>query len=90
MFEDNQKLKDELNRLKGEKGKPEIKPNVPTRENTFAPDPTREKKEWDKKSKKDIIKIDKVVVVSVDKNIFPPDAVFKGHDEVIKHYIYNG
>ena len=41
LLEDHQKLRDEVNRLKGEKGKPEIKPNVSTKENALAPDPTK-------------------------------------------------
>jgi hypothetical protein len=87
LLEDHQKLRDEVNRLKGEKGKPEIKPNVSTKENTFAPDPTKEPKKWEKKSKKANIKIDKIEVVQIDRSVLPPDAIFKGYDEVIKQGI---
>lgn len=84
LLEDYQKSRDEVNRLKGEKGKPEIKPNVSTKEKILAPDPTKEPKKWEKKSKNANIKIDKVEVVKVDKSVLPPDAIFKGYDEVIK------
>ncbi|CEG12233.1 conserved hypothetical protein [groundwater metagenome] len=87
LLEDYQKLRDEVNRLKGEKGKPEIKPNVSTKENTLAPDPTKEPKKWEKKSKKANIKIDKVEVVQIDKSVLPSDAIFKGYSKVIKQGI---
>ncbi len=87
LLEDYQKLRDEVNRLKGEKGKPEIKPNVSTKEKILAQDPTKEPKKWGKKSKNANIKIDGVEVVPIDKSILPPDAVFKGYDEVIKQGI---
>ncbi len=89
-FEIIQDLRDEINRLKGEKGKPDIKPNVPTKEKreiNFTPDPTKESKIWEKKGKNADIKIDKVEFVSVDKTILPSDAVFKGYDNLIKQGI---
>ena len=57
--EENQKLKDEINRLKGEQGKPDIKP----KNKNISSEKERKKQKRKKKkkgSKKDRLKIDKI------------------------------
>ena len=86
--QENQDLKDEINRLKGEQGKPNIKPNTkdkPNDENSSTPGKmeTGEKKIWNKGSKKDKIKIDKTEVVELNTTNLPSDIEFKGYREII-------
>lgn len=83
----NQELKDEINRLKGEKGKPGILPNINKAPDISSEKHTQSKKEWKKKSKKDIIKIDNRVHCPIDRDILPADAQFKGYDKVISQDI---
>ena len=58
---ENQCLKDEINRLKGEQGKPDIKPNKPNDDkyrnptNHSSEKERSKKKKWKKKSKNDRI-----------------------------------
>ena len=81
--EEVQRLRDENNRLKGEQGKPDIRPKNKNR------DVSSEKERKGKKgnrnrtrgSKKDQIKVDRTEVCDVDKNLLPADAVFKGYAE---------
>lgn len=80
---ENQSLKDEINRLKGEKGKPKISPNVPEKEEVIQSPNVETKKNWFKTSKKPIIKIDRTEVKYVEKSILPPDAQHKGYRPVI-------
>ena len=81
---DNQRLRDEINRLKGEPGRPTIKPNKPVP----APDHSSERErhqpvERVKRSKLDRIVIDRTQEVAVDPALLPPDAEFKGYEEVV-------
>jgi len=76
---ENQQLRDEIARLKGEKGKPKIRPSVPSRE-LLSPKP--KSKEWSKDSKKDKVKVDRQVTVSVDRPL-PPDAHFACYRKVV-------
>lgn len=78
-----QSLKDEINRLKGEKGKPKISPNVPEKEKDAQNQSTTEKKKWTKSAKKPRIKIDRTEFKYVDKSILPPDAEYKGYRTII-------
>jgi hypothetical protein len=77
-----QRLRDEINRLKGEQGKPKIRGNNP------APDLSsrkerRESKSHHKSSKQDKIKIDRQVLLQVDHSQLPEDAQFKGYQDVV-------
>jgi len=82
---ENQRLRDEINRLKGEQGKPKIKGNTPK------PPPTNHSSENErhqsrqrhKKSKKVEIQIDREQVVEVDPTVLPKDAKFKGYEDVV-------
>ena len=78
-------LKDEINRLKGEQGRPNIRPqkkdgdisSEKERKNRAAPKPKNSK---EKKSK---IVTHHTKLCSVDKSQLPTDALFKGHDTVV-------
>jgi len=86
--EENQFLKDINNKLKGEKIKPRFKPSVPNKENDPPKQPNR--KQWDKGSKNDKIKIDREEEIKVDRAILPSDAIHKGHREIIIQNIILG
>jgi hypothetical protein len=82
---ENQRLRDEVNRIKGEQGKPKIKGNTPK------PPPTnhssekerRKPRQRHKSSKKAEIQINREQEVAVDPSILPQDAEFKGHEDVV-------
>ncbi|MCP4456645.1 MAG: hypothetical protein GY816_01255, partial [Cytophagales bacterium] len=85
--EELQKLRDELSRLKGEQGKPDIKPNTSSSDssnNDHSSESDRKKRRKKnprrKDTKKDKIKIDRTVDCPVDKNILPADAVPSGYE----------
>ena len=99
---ENQGLKDEINRLKGEQGKPDIKANTNKKQGNHSSENERKNKKGEsakgekdnngneeKKQKRNRqpkvsqIKIDRDEVCSIDKNILPPDAVFKGYSDSI-------
>ena len=64
-------LKDEINQLKWEKGRPKILPKVPDCQNKTQ----KEKpKKWHKDSKKTKIQIDRTEYIIIDKFILPADA----------------
>jgi hypothetical protein len=80
-----QHLRNEIHRLKGEQGQPTIKPNTPP---PPPPDRSSEQerrtpKAWSKGRKRDRIPIDRAHVVTVDPAGLPPDAVFKGYEDVV-------
>lgn len=82
---ENQRLRDELNRLKGEQGQPKIKPNTPKPE---AGDHSSEKErrkpsEHNKGSKQAAIPINREQIVEVDRAGLPADAEFKGYEDVV-------
>ena len=78
---ENQSLKDEINRLKGEKGKPKFPPDkAEKKKDTTNGD---KKKKWHKSAKKQRIKIDRTEYRKVDKNTLPPDAEHKGYRNVV-------
>jgi hypothetical protein len=82
---DNQRLRDEVNRLKGEQGKPQIKANSPQ---PASADHSSEKerhkpRQRAKGGKKANIQIDREQVVKVDPAQLPADAEFKGYEEVV-------
>jgi Transposase IS66 family len=82
---ENQRLRDEINRLKGEQGRPTIQSNTPQ------PPPVdhsseqerRQPKTWSKRRKTDRISMDRAQVVEVDRAGLPPDAMFKGYEDVV-------
>jgi len=79
-----QDLKDENNRLKGEQGKPKIRPQKKDRNDDHSSDKDRNnrKKKTAKKKrskKKAIIKVNRSVICKVDTSQLPPDAQRKGY-----------
>ena len=82
---ENQRLRDEINRLKGEQGRPTIKANQPQPPSTdHSSERERHKpKRWSKGRKMDRIAIDREQVVQVDPDCLPPDAQFKGYEDVV-------
>jgi hypothetical protein len=85
--EENQQQRDEINRLQGEQGKPSIKPNrkpaAPAQTN-YSSERERHKAQGRKKAGKvSQIKIDREEGVKVDPAQLPPDAQFKGYEDVV-------
>src|SRR6266480_2102659 len=80
--EEIQRLRDENNRLKGEQGKPKLKPNK-ARADLSSEKERRKSKPHHKANKQAHIQIDREVVVKVDQERLPADAVFKGYEEVV-------
>ncbi len=83
LVEENQELKDEINRLKGEQGKPTIKSNVNKSKDISSEKERKKRKRWKKQAKKPIIKINETINCKLNKAELPPDAVFKYRDRVI-------
>jgi hypothetical protein len=82
---ENQRLRDELNRLKGEQGAPAIKastPQPPPKDHSSEQE-RRKPKTWSKGRKTDRIAIDREQMAQVDPTRLPPDAVFKGYEDVV-------
>lgn len=82
---ENQRLRGEINRLKGEQGMPAIKPNTPQAppKHHSSEQERRQPKSWSKARKTDGIAIDRAQVVKVDPTHLPLDAVFKGYEDVV-------
>lgn len=82
---ENQCLRDEVNRLKGEQGKPNIKGNkTPTPKTGQSSEPERHKKRArQKKSKKAQVRIDREEILKVDAQQLPADAEYKGYETVV-------
>src|SRR6266705_910777 len=80
-----QRLRNEINRLKGEQGQPTIKPNTPQPppKDLSSEQERRTPKAWSKGRKLDRIPIDREQVMAVDPASLPPDAVFKGYEDVV-------
>jgi hypothetical protein len=84
---DIQRLKDEIHRLKGEQGKPNVKPGKKPdtdQDNTdhSSEAPRRKPKTWSKGTKNDKIVLDRTEIVPLDPTSLPEDAVFKGYEDV--------
>lgn len=79
---ENQRLKDEINRLKGEKGKPNIKPKSSGKKDGLNKPKLEPQKEWKKQSKLDKVKIDETKPVRY-KGPLPDDAQHKGYRSVV-------
>jgi hypothetical protein len=82
---ENQRLRDEINRLKGEQGKPKIKANTPKppRVDYSSEKERRNPKPHQKRAKKATLEIHREQTLEVDKASLPPDAEFKGYEDVV-------
>ena len=82
---ENQRLRDEVNRLKGEQGKPRAKGNTPKPppSNHSSENERHQSRQRHKKSKKAEIQINREQVVEVDASVLPKDAKFKGYEDVV-------
>jgi len=80
-----QRLRNEINRLKGEQGQPAIKPHTPQPppKDLSSEQERRTPKAWSQGRKTDRIPIDREHVVAVDPTDLPPDAVCKGYADVV-------
>jgi hypothetical protein len=80
-----QRLRDENNRLKGEQGKPDVKPNTPRSgpSDHASERERRTPRPWSKRRKIAVLAVDREEVCTVDPATLPPDAVFKGYAAVI-------
>jgi hypothetical protein len=77
--EENQKLRDEINRLRGEQGKPKIKPKRKDISSEKERKQHNRKKKRKRKKKKKNLKINKRSICEIDKSELPADAQFKGY-----------
>jgi regulator of replication initiation timing len=79
---ENQRLRDENNRLKGEQGKPRILPRTRTKEDQSSERERRETpKTWHKRAKLPDLHIDRVQECRLDRGTLPEDAVLKDYQE---------
>lgn len=79
-----QALRDEINRLKGEDGKPDIKANKKQKEDHSSEKERKGSSRKRRKRKKlSEVKINREEIVRIDKSQLPSDAKFKGYEEVI-------
>jgi hypothetical protein len=79
-----QELKDEINQMKGEKGKPKFDKKRSADENPKGKKlKVENKKPWAKSSKIGKIRIDRTETIRLETSELPPDAVFKGYEEKI-------
>jgi hypothetical protein len=82
--QENQELKDEINRLKGEQGRPKFPKAKEPAAKDVSSEKKRRKKARKKGKKKPNIDIDRTEYRQVDKSTLPADAQFKGYDDVIQ------
>jgi len=84
--EEVQRLRDENNRLKGEQGKPNIRPKNKNKSRDVSSERERKEKKGNRNrtrvSKKDQVKVDRTEVCELDRNQLPADAEFKDYAEV--------
>jgi hypothetical protein len=80
-----QRLRDENNRLKGEQGKPKVKANTakPPRVDYSSEKERRKPKPRRKQAKKEKLEVHREQTLTVDKASLPPDAEFKGYEDVV-------
>jgi hypothetical protein len=80
---ENQRLRDEINYLKGEQGQPPIKPNSRPPADHSSEQERHRPTERVKRGKRARIAIDRTQEVVVDPASLPADAEFKGYEELV-------
>jgi hypothetical protein len=82
---ENQKLRDEINLLKGEQTKPKIRGSKKSEDISSEKERRKRRLLWDKesKSKLDKIEIHRIEKCKVDRSILPSDAYSKGYRDVV-------
>jgi len=86
-----QRLRDEINRLKGEQGKPDIKAGAKPTPTDHSSELERRQPRLRRKGRKvEQIQIGREQVLQVDPAILPPDARFKGYEEVVVPRFHRG
>jgi hypothetical protein len=82
---ENQRLCDEINRHKGEQGRPTIHPNTPPPplKDHASEQERRTPKTWTQGCQTERIRIDREQVAQVDPDRLPSDAEFKGYEDVV-------
>jgi hypothetical protein len=83
--EDNQKLRNEVNRLKGEQGKPDIRGQSKGGGGNNTNHSSEKERQKDAKGKNKgksnkNIRIDRRIIINLDKTLLPEDAGFKGFE----------
>jgi hypothetical protein len=78
-----QLLRDEIARLKGQQGKPDIKPNLKPNGDHSSEEHRKEPKIWKKHSKRDLIEVHHTHILPLDLSTLPADIQFKGYEEYI-------
>jgi len=82
--ETNEKLHDEINRLKGEQGKPNVRPQADKKDISSEKDrKPKKKKKAKSKNKKNKIVINRTVKCAINQERLPDDAIFKGYQSVV-------
>ena len=80
---ENQRLRDEINRLKGEQGKPKIPKNKEEKGNYSSEKERKKPKSWSKKKKNCQLSPNREVKIELDKSKLPHDSIDKGYEEHI-------
>ena len=75
-----QLLRDEIARLKGQQGKPDVKPNKPAVDHSSEAQ-RRVPTLWQKRPKRDLLQVTRTCDLSVDRSTLPSDVAFKGYEE---------